>query len=57
MEIKMVTSIFSFSNNILYTIKDRNQNFSNILFVVYKCFEFGPSGNLLCGKELSSKKR
>ena len=37
----LVTSIFSFSNNVFYSIKERNHNLSNILVIVCKCFEFG----------------
>ena len=38
----VVTSIFSFSLNVFYSIKDRKCNFSNIEVVLWKCFEFGP---------------
>ena len=39
MEKMQETSIFSFSHNVLYLIKDRNHNFSNISFVVCKCYD------------------
>ena len=35
------SSIFSFSHNVFYTIKDRNYHLCCIYFVVCKCFEFG----------------
>ena len=38
----LVTSIFSFSHNVFYPIRYRNHCFSNLKFVVCKCFEFGP---------------
>ena len=37
----LVTSIFSFSHSVFYTIKERNHHFSNIKFVILKCFHFG----------------
>ena len=39
----LVTSIFSFSHNVFYIIKDRNyhRHLCYIYFVVCKCFEFG----------------
>ena len=43
----LVTSIFPFSHNVFYRIKDRNHNFSNIRFVVGKCFEFCPVQNFV----------
>ena len=35
------------SHNVFYPIKDRNHYFSNISFVVCKCFEFGPVENFV----------
>ena len=43
----LVTSIFPFSHNVFYRIKDRNHNFSNVRFVVCKCFEFCPVQNFV----------
>ena len=37
----LVTSIFSFSHNVFYSVKERNSYFSNLYFVVCKCFQFG----------------
>ena len=37
----LVTSIFSFSPNVFYSIKNKNHHFSNSAFVVCKSFEFG----------------
>ena len=37
----LVTSIFSFSQNVFYSIKDRNYHLSKIYSVVCKCFQFG----------------
>ena len=36
----LVTSIFSFSYNVFYLIKDKNFHCSNIEFVICKCFQF-----------------
>ena len=36
----LVTSIFSFSLNVFYPIKDRNKHLSYIYFVIWKCFQF-----------------
>ena len=36
-----VTTILSFSHSVVYFIKERNRHFSNILFVVCKCFQLG----------------
>ena len=33
--------IFSFSQNVFYSIRDRNHHFSNIWYVVCRCFESG----------------
>ena len=38
----LVTSIFSFSNNVFYPSENKFQFFSHIWFVVCKCFQFGP---------------
>ena len=48
----LVTSIFSFSLNVFYPIKNRNY-FTNISFVVCKWFEFGQVRELSFGKELT----
>ena len=37
----LVTSIFSFSHNVFYPIKDRNYHSCYIYSVVCKCFQFG----------------
>ena len=37
----LITSIFSFSHDVFYPMKDRNYDFSKIYFVVCKCFQFG----------------
>ena len=37
----LITSIFSFSHNVFYSIKDRNYHLYYIYFVVCKCFQFG----------------
>ena len=37
----LVTSIFSFSHGVSYSIQDINHHFSNIQFVVCKYFRFG----------------
>ena len=36
-----VTSIFSFSHSVFYSIKEINHHFSNFQFVICKCFQFG----------------
>ena len=41
------TSIFFFSHDVFYPIKDRNNCFSNIKFVVSKCFQFGQGQNFV----------
>ena len=38
----LVTSIFSFSNNVFYSIKDINNYFTYFYVVVCKCFQFEP---------------
>ena len=37
----LVTSIFSFSNSVFYSIKEINHQLSNTEFTVCKCFQFG----------------
>ena len=37
----LVTSIFSFSHSVFYSIRKINHHFSNIQLVVCKCFQFG----------------
>ena len=37
-------------HNVFYPIKERNQHFSSIKFVVCQCFQFGYGPNLLFGK-------
>ena len=48
----LVTTIFSFSHNVLFPIKEKNHHFGNIKFVVCKCFQFGQATILSFGKEL-----
>ena len=43
----LVTSIFSFSHNVFYPIKDRNHYLSFIYSVICKCFQFGHIQNLV----------
>ena len=38
----LVTSIFSFSHNVFFPIKDKNHHLEYIYFVVCKYFEFAP---------------
>ena len=38
-EKKLLTSMFSFSHNVFYTIKDRNYHLCYVYFAVCKCFE------------------
>ena len=38
----LVTSDFSFSHNVFYSFQNRFQFFSDIYFVVCKCFQLGP---------------
>ena len=52
----LVTSIFSFSQNVFNLIKHRNLNSSSSSFVMCKCSEFGQIKKLLLGKGLSVKK-
>ena len=39
----LVTSIFSFSHNIFYSIKGKNQFFSHIQYVIYNSFNLDKS--------------
>ena len=41
----LVASIFSFSHNTFYPIREKNHHFINIFCVVYKCFQFRPAKN------------
>ena len=43
----LVTSIFSFSHIVFYSIKDRNDHLCYIYFVVCKCFQFGQGQNFV----------
>ena len=49
----LVTSIFSFSHIVFYPIKNRNNNCSNIQFVVSNALNLVQSKTLLFGKELN----
>ena len=40
-------SIFSFSRTIFYCINKRDRHFSNVQFVVCKCFQFGHVQNIV----------
>ena len=44
---------FLLSHNVFSPIRDRNRHFSNIEFVVCKCFQFGKGQNFVFGKELT----
>ena len=46
----LVSSIFFFSHNVFYPMKDNFNVLSNILFVVCKCFQFGKPKVLSTGK-------
>ena len=48
----LVTSIFFIFHIVFHPIGARNHHFSNIYFVVCKCFQFGPVYNLPFGKVL-----
>ena len=50
----LVTSIFSFSHNVFYSLSKmgKNHHVSHILLVDCKCFQFGPSETLSFGKEV-----
>ena len=48
----LVTSIFSFSQNVFYPSQNKFQFFNHIYFVVCKCFQFDQSKILLFGKKL-----
>ena len=43
----LVTSIFSFSQNVFYPVKDRYHYLNYINFVVCKCFQFGHIQNFV----------
>ena len=43
----LVTSIFSFSHNLFCTVKGRNYHFSNIIFIVCICVQFGQGQNFV----------
>ena len=51
----LVTSIFSISHSVFYSIKERNHHFNNIYFVVCKIYAFNldQAKILLFGKELT----
>ena len=49
----LVTSIFSFSCNVFNPSQNKYQFFSQIYFVVCKCFQFRPVLNISFGKELT----
>ena len=51
----LVTSIFSFSYNVFYPIKDRNHHFSYIYCVVCKCFQFGHVQNFVVWYRVKKK--
>ena len=53
LENTVVTSIFSFSHSVFDSIKETNCHFSNVSFVVWKCFQFRYVQNLSFGKELN----
>ena len=48
-------SIFLFSHNVFYPIKDRNHHFINFEFVVCNALNLVQSKNLLFGKGLKSE--
>ena len=50
----LMTSIFSFSHNVFCPIKDRNHHFSNIEFIVSKCFQFGLGQNSIVWERVNS---
>ena len=53
----MVISIFSFSHDVFNPIMDRNYYFSNIKFVICKCFHLAKSKMLSFVKRLTERKR
>ena len=48
----LVTSIFSFSHNVFYTVKDRNHHFSHIILSSANAFNLVTPKILSFGKEL-----
>ena len=47
----LVTSIFSFSDNVFYSIRETFHHFGHLYqFVVYKCFQFEPELMILGNK-------
>ena len=53
-EKKLVTSIFSFSHGVFYSIKEINHHLSNTEFVVCKCFQFGNVQNSVVWEKVKS---
>ena len=51
----LVTSIFSFSHIVFYSIKDRNPHFRNIQFVVCMCFQFGLIQDFVVWERVTAK--
>ena len=43
----LISSIFSFSNNVFQPLKERNHHFRNIKFVICKCFQSGQGQNFV----------
>ena len=43
----LAPSIFCYSHNVFYPIKDKDTYFSYILFIVRKCIPFGPFQNFV----------
>ena len=50
-----IISIFSFSHNVFYPIKERNHHMSYMIFIVWKnyCAQFGSVQNFVFGKGLN----
>ena len=48
------TSIFSFSHNVFYSIKNRKYHLCYIYFVVCKCFQFGQGQYFSSGNGLNT---
>ena len=44
----LVHSIFSFSNNVFYPVKDRCNALTNTFIVICKCFQYGPGSLIDC---------
>ena len=53
----LVTSIFSFFHNVFYLYKNKSEHFSNVYFVIFKCFEFGRVQNFAIGKRVKELTR